>query len=65
MNKNLKIYIAGHNGLVGSAILRLLKKKGFNKIITASRSKLDLSNQIKVFNFLKKKKTRYYFFSCS
>jgi len=56
MNKNLKIYIAGHNGLVGSAILRLLKKKGFNKIITASRSKLDLTNQIKVFNFLKKKK---------
>lgn len=56
MNKNLKIYIAGHNGLVGSAILRLLKKKGFNKIITASRSKLDLTNQVKVFNFLKRKK---------
>ena len=55
MNNNLKIYIAGHNGLVGSAILRLLKKKGFKKIITKSRSELDLTDQKKVFNFLKKK----------
>ena len=54
MNKNLKIYVAGHNGLVGSAILRLLKKKGFKKILTKSRSQLDLTNQNKVFNFLKK-----------
>ena len=56
MNNNLKIYIAGHNGLVGSAILRLLKKKGFKKIITKSRSELDLTDQKKVFNFLKKNK---------
>ena len=56
MNKNLKIYVAGHNGLVGSAILRLLKKKGFKKILTKSRSQLDLTNQNKVFNFLKKNK---------
>ena len=56
MNKNLKIYIAGHTGLVGSAILRLLKKKGFKKIITKTRTELDLTNQKKVFNFLKNNK---------
>ena len=56
MNKNLKIYIAGHNGLVGSALFRLLKKKGYKKIITTSRSKLDLTNQNKVFSFLRRKK---------
>ncbi len=53
MNKNLKIYIAGHNGLVGSAILRLLKQKGFKKILTKSRTELDLTNQKKVFDFFK------------
>ena len=53
MNKNLKIYIAGHNGLVGSAILRLLKQKGFKKILTKSRTELDLTNQKKVFDFFR------------
>ena len=56
MNKNSKIYVAGHNGLVGSAIVRILKKKGYRKIITKTRKKLDLTNQNKVFNFLKKNK---------
>lgn len=56
MNKNIKIYIAGHKGLVGSAIERLLKKKGFKKIITKTRSQLDLTDQKKVFNFLKNNK---------
>ena len=51
---NSKIYIAGHKGLVGSAILRKLKKKGYKKILTADKSKLDLTNQSKVYNFLKK-----------
>ena len=37
-----KIYVAGHNGLVGSAIVRQLKKKGYKKIIIANRSTLDL-----------------------
>ena len=50
------IYVAGHNGLVGSAIVRELKKKGFKKIIVASRKQLDLTNQGKVLKFLKKKK---------
>lgn len=54
--KNPKIFLAGHNGLVGSAVLRKLKKLGYNKIITVDRRKLDLTNQNKVFNFLKKNK---------
>ena len=56
MNFKSIIYVAGHNGLVGSAIVRELKKKGFKKIIVASRKQLDLTNQVKVLKFLKKKK---------
>ncbi len=58
IKKNDKIFLAGHNGLVGSAILKLLKKKKFKKIITANRNKLDLFDQKKVENFLKKKKPK-------
>jgi len=56
MNFKSIIYVAGHNGLVGSAIVRELKKKGFKKIIVASRKQLDLTDQGKVLKFLKKKK---------
>ena len=56
MNKNHKIFIAGHKGLVGSAVLDLLKKKGFKNLITINRKKLDLRNFSKVNNFFKKKK---------
>ena len=49
---NSKIYIAGHKGLVGSAILRKLKKKGYKNIICQDREKLDLTNQTKVYKFL-------------
>ena len=55
INKNSKIFVAGHNGLVGSAIVKKLKSKGYKKILTIGKSKLDLTNQQKVFNFLKKK----------
>ena len=55
INLNSKIYVAGHNGLVGSAILRALKKKGYKNVIVANRKKLDLTNQLKVLKFLKKK----------
>ena len=54
LNKKSKIYLAGHTGLVGSAILRKLKDKGFNRIIVRSRKQLDLTNQNQVFNFLKR-----------
>mgnify|MGYP006000184013 FL=1 len=44
MNKNSNIFVAGHKGLVGSAILRMLKKTGYKNIITANRNKLNLLN---------------------
>ena len=51
INKNSKIYIAGHNGMVGSAIKRKLLKKGYNNLLTIDKKKLDLINQQKTFNF--------------
>ena len=56
IKKNAKIYIAGHNGMVGSAVTRKLKEKGYKKLLTIDRKKLDLINQQKTFNFLKKNK---------
>ena len=56
IEKNEKIFLAGHNGLVGSAILRILKKYGFKNIITVNRFDLDLTNQQKVFSFLSKRR---------
>ena len=64
-NLNLKIYVAGHNGLVGSAIVRELKKKGYKKIIVASRQKLDLTNQLNVLRFLKKNKPDFIFLAAA
>ena len=52
MNRDDKIYVAGHNGMVGSAIVRKLREKGFINIITRSSSELDLTNQQNVHNFL-------------
>tara|TARA_Y100000389_G_C17458044_1_gene519559 strand:+ start:1827 stop:2786 length:960 start_codon:yes stop_codon:yes gene_type:complete len=56
LKKNSKIFVAGHNGLVGSSVVNLLKNKNYKKILTASRKKLDLRNQKKVDLFFKKKK---------
>ena len=56
INTNSKIFVAGHTGLVGSAILRRLKFYGYKNIVTVKRRNLDLTNQTKVFNFIKKKK---------
>ena len=65
INKNSKIFVAGHNGLVGSAIVKKLKSKGYEKILTVDKSKLDLTNQQKVFNFLKKKKPKFIFIAAA
>ena len=54
MEKNKKIFVAGHNGMVGSAIVRELKNQGYFNIITASHSELDLINQEAVKNFFQK-----------
>jgi len=54
LNKKSKIFIAGHNGMIGSAILRRLKNLKFEKVFFQSRKQLDLINQKKVYNYLKK-----------
>lgn len=59
MNKNAKIYIAGHNGMVGSAIKRNLEAKGFENIITRSLEELDLLDGIAVANFFATEKPEY------
>jgi GDP-L-fucose synthase len=58
VKKNDKIFLAGHRGLVGSAVLRKLKKLKYSKIITVEKKNLDLLDQKKVFNFLKKSKIK-------
>ena len=65
INKNCKIFVAGHKGLVGSAIIRKLKIKGYKKILTAEKSTLDLINQSKVLKFLKKKKPDFIFIAAA
>ena len=65
VSRNSKIFIAGHKGLVGSAILRVLKKKGYKNLITKDKSSLDLLDQKKVFNFLKKKKPDFIFIAAA
>jgi GDP-L-fucose synthase len=59
------IYVAGHTGMVGSSIVRTLKKNNFKNILLASRKDLDLTNQNKTYSFLKKKKTKICIFGCS
>ncbi len=56
-----KIYVAGHKGLVGSAIVRKLKFFGYKNIIHIDRKKLDLTNQLKVYDYLKKNKPKFVF----
>ena len=48
MSKNAKIFVAGHQGLVGSALVRKFQSKGFDNIIVSNRSELDLVNQLAV-----------------
>ena len=65
MNKSDKIYIAGHKGLVGSAILKNLEKKGFNNIVFKTHKELDLINQQEVADFFKKEKPEYVFLAAA
>ena len=62
---NNKIYIAGHQGMVGSAILRRLKSAGYNNIITRTREELDLTNQLEVMNFFAHEKPDYVFLAAA
>lgn len=65
MNINDKIYVAGHNGLVGTAILKLLQQKGFRYIITENFSDLDLRDQSAVKKFFQKEKPQYVFLAAA
>ena len=65
MEKTSKIYVAGHNGMVGSAIVRELKKQGYNNIITKSRKDLDLINQDAVNAFFEKENPEYIFLAAA
>jgi GDP-L-fucose synthase len=59
MEKTAKIYIAGHSGMVGSALERKFRKEGYNNIVTRTSSELDLRNQQAVNNFFEKEKPIY------
>ena len=65
INLKSKIYVAGHKGLVGSAIIRKLKKKGYKNIIFKSKKQLDLKNQKKVYSFLKRNKPDFIFIAAA
>ena len=65
INHKEKIFVAGHKGLVGSAIVRKLKSKGYKNILLSDKSKLDLTDQNKVFNFLKKNKPKFIFIAAA
>jgi len=59
MNKNDLIYLAGHKGMVGSAVYRLLQKQGFKNILISTRKEVNLTNQSQVFEFIKKNKPKW------
>lgn len=65
MNLNSKIYIAGHRGMVGSAIMRNLQKKGYTNFVTRSSAELDLRNQQAVAEFFEKEKPEYVFLAAA
>ncbi|MES9844571.1 MAG: GDP-L-fucose synthase [Candidatus Sedimenticola sp. PURPLELP] len=65
MNLDAKIYIAGHSGLVGSALKRNLISKGFSNLVTRSHSELDLTDQAAVENFFSKEKPEYVFLAAA
>jgi len=62
---NSRIYVAGHRGLVGSAIYRLLKKRGFENLITRTHSELELMDAVAVQNFFEETKPEYVFLAAA
>ena len=65
MDKNAKIYVAGHSGLVGSSIMNELHKQGYQNIIFKTHQELDLLNQDSVFNFFSKERPEYVFLAAA
>src|SRR6266481_1277974 len=65
MDKNAKIYIAGHRGLVGSALMRNLEVKGYTNLITRTREELDLTEQTAVNDFFARERPEYVFLAAA
>ncbi|MDP3789575.1 MAG: GDP-L-fucose synthase [Candidatus Omnitrophota bacterium] len=65
MEKNSLIYVAGHTGLIGSAIVRKLEPEGYRNIITRSRAELDLTDRPKTADFFAKEKPEYVFLAAA
>lgn len=65
MDKNARIYVAGHQGLVGSAILRQLQVQGYRNIIVVTREELDLLEQTAVYRFFAREKPEYVFLAAA
>ena len=65
MNKDSKIYVAGHNGMVGSAIVRELKTQGYNNLILKSHTELDLTRQTDVESFFQEENPEYVFLAAA
>ena len=65
MKINSRIYVAGHRGLVGSAIYRLLKKRGFDNLITRTHSELELMDAVAVQNFFEETKPEFVFLAAA
>lgn len=65
MNKSAKIYVAGHRGMVGSAILRSLQKRGYKNIVTRTHKELDLTSQQAVDIFFERERPEYIFLAAA
>ena len=65
MEKNAKIYVAGHRGMVGSAIMRELQRQGYTNIITRTHKELDLTRQETVERFFAEEKPEYVFLAAA
>ncbi|MBQ9564217.1 MAG: GDP-L-fucose synthase [Synergistaceae bacterium] len=65
MEKNAKIYVAGHKGMVGSAIVRELKREGYENILTRSHDELDLTRQAQVERFFEEERPEYVFLAAA
>lgn len=65
MNKEAKIYVAGHRGMVGSAIVRELRKQGYNNLILKTHAELDLTRQNEVETFFAKERPEYVFLAAA
>ena len=65
MNKSARIYVAGHRGMVGSALVRRLQEEGYNNLILRTSQELDLRNQQQVSDFFKSEKPEYVFMAAA